>query len=159
MLVTFLRHATAEPHTLSDTERALVKKGKNQVQRVAEFCRRNALVPAGLYCSPLRRAEQTATLLKNHLPDCPPVIAVDWLSPGTAANVAVAELEKLAQAGLGDVWLVGHEPDLSQLIGRLLAVPGDRFVIKKASLTRLEIDLSGQVAGTLLWSMPCGLMG
>ena len=55
MLITCLRHATAEPHTLEDADRALVKKGKNQVKRVADFCRKNALLPGVLFSSPLRR--------------------------------------------------------------------------------------------------------
>lgn len=161
MLITCLRHATAEPQTLStvDAERALVKKGKNQVQRVAEFCRKNALMPAVLYSSPLRRAQQTATLLQNHLPDCPPARVVEWLGLGVAPDAIIAELEKLQAADVNDVWLVGHEPDLSTMIGHLLNTSGERFVVKKASLTRVEIDLFNPVSGKLLWSMPCALMG
>ncbi len=159
MLITCLRHATAEPHTLTDVERALVKKGRNQVQRVASFCRKNALIPEVLLCSPLRRAEQTATALKNQLPDCPAPLVVEWLAPGVSVSDVAKELKKLAQAGVGDVWLVGHEPGLSELTGQLLQVPAERFLLKKASLTRLDVDLPAKNAGQLLWSLPCGLMG
>lgn len=158
MLITCLRHATAEPHTVVDADRALVKKGKNQVKRVADFCRKNALLPGALFSSPLRRAEQTATTLKNQLPDCPPVCLVDWLGPAATVSGIAAELQKLAQAGVNDVWLVGHEPDFSELIGHLLDVPAARFLIKKASLTRIAVDFSGNQSGQLLWTIPCGLM-
>ena len=161
MLITCLRHATAEPHALStdDAERALIKKGKNQVQRVAEFCRKSALMPAALYSSPLRRARQTATLLQNHLPDCPPVRSVEWLGLDITPDVVIAELQKLQAAEINDVWLVGHEPGLSVLIGHLLDASSDCFDIKKASLTRVEIDIFKPASGKLLWSIPCALMG
>ncbi|MCQ8103472.1 phosphohistidine phosphatase SixA [Methylomonas sp. SURF-2] len=159
MLITCLRHATAEPHADpdADAERALIKKGKDQVLRVAEFCRKHALLPAVLYCSPLRRAQQTAKLLHTHLPDCPAVETVDWLSLGTGPDEIIAELKILADAGVNDVWLVGHEPAMSGLIAGLIGAAGDGILIKKASLTRVEADFS-RSAAQLLWSMPCALM-
>ena len=67
MLVTCLRHATAEPHELAsiDAERALIKKGRDQVARVAEFCRKNSLVPGVLYTSPLLRSATSRRLVKS----------------------------------------------------------------------------------------------
>lgn len=160
MLITCLRHATAEPQAgpMADAERALVKKGRDQVLRVAEFCRKNALIPAALYCSPVLRAQQTAKLLQARLPDCPPVQSVGWLSMGAAPQTMCAELAKLEASGVNDVWLVGHEPDMSSLIGQLLNAPGDCIAIKKASLTRLQADFSDTSSSQLLWSMPCALM-
>ena len=158
MLITLLRHATAEPHSPADAERALVKKGKNQVQRVAAFCRQHGLLPGVLYSSPLRRAQQTATLLQVGLPDCPAVIDIEWLSPGIHPRTVVNELRELEEAGIGDVWLVGHEPNLSVLTGHLLTTDGAAFLIKKASLTRVEVDFAAGLPGQLLWSVPCALM-
>jgi len=158
MLITFFRHATAEPYSSADAERALVKKGKNQVQRVVEFCRKNGLLPDALYSSPLRRAQQTASLLQVGLPDCPAVIKADWLSHGWSPEEVAGELQQLAEAGVGDVWLVGHEPELSRLMGYLLNADGGAFLVKKASLTRVEIDLTDGSHGQLLWSVPCALM-
>lgn len=160
MLITCLRHATAEPHAdpMADAERALVKKGKDQVVRVAEFCRKHALLPAMLYCSPLRRAQQTAKLLHTHLPDCPAIEVVDWLSLGADPHAIIAELKILAAAGVNDVWLVGHEPAMSGLVARLIDAADDSILIKKASLTRVQADFSNSAAGQLLWSIPCALM-
>lgn len=160
MLITCLRHATAEPHALSgaDAERALIKKGKDQVARVAEFCRKNALIPTVLYSSPLVRARQTANLLHAGLPDCPDVTIVDWLSPNSDLQTRIEALKKLQTLGVNDVWLVGHEPDISSLIAHLLAATGDCIAIKKASLTRIEADFNNTYANRLLWSIPCALM-
>lgn len=161
MLITCLRHATAEEQSPSgnDAERALIKKGLKQVQRIGEFCRRNGLMPDALYCSPLHRAQQTAILFQAGLPDCPPANSVEWLSLGNSPYTIVDELKQLQQAGFTDVWLVGHEPDLSALLGLLVGMDnGGSLLIKKASLSRVEIDFSQQSAGQLLWSLPCALM-
>lgn len=160
MLITCLRHATAEPTILNkeDSERALIKKGREQTKRVAEFCRKNALTPSVLYSSPLRRAQQTANSLHSGLIDCPPPTTVEWLSPDQPSEMIVSELKQLEGAGVDDVWLVGHEPNLSRLIGNLLDVDGECLQIKKASLTRLQIDFSGKTAARLLWLIPCALM-
>lgn len=161
MLITCLRHATAEilGPNISDSERALIKKGIKQVKRIGEFCRRNALTPAALYCSPLHRAQQTAVLLQAGLPDCPPANSVDWLSLGNSPYTMLDELKRLNDLGINDVWLVGHEPDLSALIALLLGIDDPAcLVIKKGSLTRVEIDFDRQGGGQLLWSLPCALM-
>lgn len=160
MLITCLRHATAEPHGLpcEDANRALVGKGRDQALRVADFCRRNGLMPGALYASPLKRAQQTAGLLHGALADCPSVITVDWLSIGSSPSMIIDELFTLNAAGLGDIWLVGHEPDLSELMGCLLNAPEDSLIVKKASLTRLQLTVPQPGAGQLLWSVPCALM-
>lgn len=160
MLITLLRHATAEDHSLNiaDAERALIKKGENQVLRVAAFCKNNDLKPDALYCSPLRRTRQTAEMLQGALPDCPSAETVDWLKAGTAPQLMLAELGRLHEKGYADIWLVGHEPDFSSLVARTINASGDCIDLKKASLTRLELDFSDQMYAQLLWSIPCSLM-
>lgn len=164
-----LRHATAEDPALvsHDAVRALTGKGRRQVQTVAQFCQRHALQPRQLLSSPLVRAVETATLLSQHLPDCPLPQVVDWLALGTPTGIALAALqEQVATAGAtdntaGPLCLVGHEPDLSALISRLLGADTPIVHIRKASLTALELSPSGGTGTTparLLWSIPCGLM-
>lgn len=160
----FLRHATAEDPALvsRDAVRALTGKGRRQARTVAEFCQRHALHPGRLLSSPLVRAVETATLLSQHLPDCPLPQVVDWLALGTPTEVALAALQELAEAGApdtaGPLCLVGHEPDLSALISRLLGADTPIVHIRKASLTAIELDGSGRAPARLLWSVPCGLM-
>lgn len=160
MLVTLLRHATAEPHSLSneDEERALIKKGKDQVARVAEFCRKNALLPGRVYCSPLLRARQTAQLLAGALADCPPPQVVDWLGLGAEPEEIVEELAILQAASQDNIWLVGHEPDISALVAYWLDANREGILIKKASLTRIDVSFASRSTGQLLWSIPCSLM-
>lgn len=160
MLITCLRHATAESHDQcdSDAERALTQKGRDQVSRVAAFCRRNRLKPGVLYASPLLRAQQTASLLQTQLVDCPPVNTVDWLSLGTPLESLLAELERLAANANDDIWLVGHEPDLSRLFCHLLQWPDRTLIVKKASLTRVEFSMPLSGFAQLHWTVPCALM-
>ena len=160
MLITLLRHATAEDRSLSiaDADRALVDKGEKQVARVAAFCRKNQLLPAALYTSPLLRARQTVTILHDRLPNCPRPQIADWLATDTSTPTLLSELGKLAEQGLDDIWLVGHEPHFSELIASLLGTSANNIDIKKASLTRLEAGFSVQPSAQLLWSVPCALM-
>jgi phosphohistidine phosphatase SixA len=160
MLITFLRHATAEDGGLSipDADRALIDKGEKQVKRVAAFCLANGLIPGSIYCSPLLRAQQTARIFNQRLPGSPAPQTVDWLGIDNSAPTIIAELSKLADLGLDDVWLVGHEPDFSVTVSRLLGTAPENIVIKKASLTRLDADLSDQASAKLLWSIPFSLM-
>lgn len=160
MLITFLRHATAEDRRLAvpDVERALTEKGEKQIKRLAAFCQANQLIPAKIYCSPLLRAQQTANILQTQLTKCPAAETADWLGTDTSPKAIIAELGKLADRGLDDVWLVGHEPDFSETIAQLVAMSGANIAIKKASLTRLDADFSGQPSASLLWSIPCSLM-
>ena len=168
----FLRHATAQDRALGlpDAERALIDKGKRQMRTVARFCEKQGLLPRHLLCSPLVRAVETATLLHRHLPGCPAPQVVDWLAPGTPVEHALDELHLLVEhapdpdpdADAESLWMVGHEPDLSGLISRLLGSEEPVLRLRKASLTRLAITRDLMPAGAppaqLLWSLPCALM-
>lgn len=160
MYITFLRHATAEDRKLdtADADRALTDKGEKQMKRVAGFCKSNELLPAVLYCSPLRRAQQTAWLLEKHLPDCPEPFVADWLNTDTTPELALSQLAALADQGQDEVWLVGHEPTFSLMIAKLLHGGADSVAVKKASLVRLEANFDIQPHATLEWSVPCALM-
>ncbi|WP_347988198.1 phosphohistidine phosphatase SixA [Methylomonas sp. AM2-LC] len=160
MLITLLRHANAEDRslTVADEKRILTEKGIKQSKRVADFCESKQLLPEILLSSPLTRAEQTAKIVQKNLKACPEVTLVTWLENGTPLKVVVAELGKLAEQQLDNIWLVGHEPDFSELIAYLLQSKGDHFSIKKASLTSLDVCFTGTPTARLLWSIPCSLI-
>jgi len=155
-ILTFLRHATAEDHNLPipDEARRLTPKGHQQVQRVASFCKRHALLPTHLLCSPLVRALETAQGLREHLANCPKAVMVSWLAHGVDTQTALAAL---AANGDNNIWLVGHEPEFSTLIAHLLGSPNSRIKVKKAGLIRLDVDMTSGV-GELQWNIPNALM-
>jgi phosphohistidine phosphatase SixA len=160
MLITLLRHASAEDRsvTLADEKRILTEKGIKQSKRVASFCQSRQLLPETLLSSPLLRAEQTAQIVQSNLTTCPKVTTVNWLENGTPVKVVIAELGKLAEQHLDNIWLVGHEPDFSELIAYLLQSKGDHFSIKKASITCLDVCFTETPTARLLWSIPCSLI-
>ncbi|MDT4332454.1 phosphohistidine phosphatase SixA [Methylomonas sp. MED-D] len=159
MIITLLRHADAEPQRIgiADADRHLTEKGEKQAKRLARFCLRNRLLPGRLYASPLARAQQTAKLLQANLTGCPMPHTAPWLAGDNDTHTLLRELTILAE-DTDDVWLVGHEPNYSDVVGQLLSTSPASVIVKKASLIRLEITFAEPATATLLWSIPCSLM-
>jgi phosphohistidine phosphatase len=82
---------------------------------------------------------------------------VPWLAHGTNTQTALQALAALVANGDDNIWLVGHEPEFSTLIARLLGSPNSRIKVKKAGLIRLEVDMTSGV-GELQWNIPNALM-
>ncbi len=158
-LITLFRHATAQDRALEieDAKRTLVKKGRKQARKVASFCQRMKLIPRRLLCSPLVRARETAAEFAENLPDCPAVEIADWLGMESPPAEACKWIRQEALREDCDTWLVGHEPDFSLVIAELLGIAVPPIVIKKASITRLEIGDSPATT-RILWSIPCQLL-
>lgn len=159
MIITLVRHADAEPHRIgiADADRHLTEKGEKQIKRLAQFCLRNRLLPGCLYASPLARAQQSAKLLHANLTGCPTPRTVPWLAGDNDTETLLQQLAKLAEES-NDVWLLGHEPNFSDVTGQLLNTSPTNVLVKKASLIRLDITFAEPATATLLWSIPCALM-
>jgi phosphohistidine phosphatase len=156
MLLYLLRHADADTIAETDDERALSEKGVTQAQKVARFCETHQLRTGMILSSPVRRAHETAQIVAEHLGV--EVSVAPWLACGMRATVALAELA--AYGGEHEpVMLVGHEPDLSGLAAHLMGViSGDRLQVRKASLTRLEVEDLERGGARLDFFVPCRLM-
>jgi phosphohistidine phosphatase len=141
----FLRHAEAEPHgTRSDAERRLTPRGEAQSRAAGiALARMEATFEAVLF-SPKARARQTAelaaeqwsaeqrTLLRAH-------------EPLTSGFDAAQALDALSTIGAdGRLLLIGHEPDLSQVVAELT---GGRVDLKKGGLAVVRLEgVGGQLA-------------
>ncbi|MDX3773095.1 histidine phosphatase family protein [Chromatiaceae bacterium AAb-1] len=150
----FLRHATAEvvrPGQL-DIDRCLIEKGRLQARRVADFIGRHAIHPQQVLSSPYPRAVQTAAIVCKDAA-LPRAEEVSWLALGTDTETIITGLQALP----GHTLLVGHEPDFSLLISRLLGKEHAVLNIRKASLTCLawQPDDGGY---QLQWLVPCKFM-
>jgi phosphohistidine phosphatase len=133
-----LRHAEAEPHgARADAERRLTARGEQQARVAgAALARLGAEFDAVLF-SPKARARQTAEiasqewgprqreLLREHAPLAEGFQAAHALEVG-------AELD-----ASGRVLLVGHEPDLSGVVGTLT---GGTIDLKKGGLAVVRLD-------------------
>jgi phosphohistidine phosphatase len=140
-----LRHAEAEPHgTREDAERKLTSRGKGQAQTAGiALARIEVKFDAVLY-SPKVRGRETAE-----------IAAAQWsaaqrsrlevyepLAGGFDANDLPQALAKVSEEGR--LLLVGHEPDLSQLVRQLT---GGAVDLKKGGVAMVRLDdLAGELA-------------
>ncbi|HWH69000.1 MAG TPA: phosphohistidine phosphatase SixA, partial [Candidatus Sulfotelmatobacter sp.] len=119
-----LRHGLAEERgqagAAPDAERRLTPKGQRKLGQVAQGMEALGLSYDLILSSPYVRAWQTAELVaaachaRKQLRQC------DALMPGGSTKALIGWLQRYAPPP-EEVLLVGHEPDLSQLIGLLVA--------------------------------------
>lgn len=137
MKLSIIRHAQAiDFGTLAfDDARQLTEKGIKQSQSIGEHLLETGQLPEIVLSSPTLRAKQTAEILCQSAGMSEPLLE-PFLSCGMRPEVALSELK--SYAGLAHVALVGHEPDLSYLLARLMGVHELQFQVKKASLSILD---------------------
>jgi phosphohistidine phosphatase len=137
------RHGEAESAgPAGDDARELTAKGRNDVRRTAEALARAGSKPDGIYASPLVRARQTAEIAGQALGVA--WQTDDWLRPGAT----LGQVQALLAAGQWQrVVLVGHEPDLSTIIGQLT---GGRVKMRAGGVARVDSDRIEPGAGVLL---------
>ena len=134
-----LRHGPAEDHAESgvDADRALTASGRERVRAVARALEQADETPVLVFTSPLARAVQTAEIvaLVTKIGDRDGTVEVRReLAPG---GHAVGLARHLAAEGRKRVMFVGHEPDLSGLVGSLLGAFGHPF--DKAMVVSLQV--------------------
>jgi phosphohistidine phosphatase len=160
MEIYILRHGDAEPQSPEgeDSERRLTPKGRRDVEHVMRAAYAAKAHPELVLTSPYRRALETAQIAVRELDDPKPSLAqTQALVPGGRLEALWKELRSHSAAN--EILLVGHEPQLSQLVAYLLAVPGLRFDMKKGALVRISMDkLGAQPAGELKWVLTPSLV-
>lgn len=132
MILTLLRHGkSAERDAWSgdDRDRPLTREGAAQVRSMLKAMA-GTVQAEELWTSPWKRARQTAELAAE-LWDLP-LTEQSWLAGGVCET---PDWCRYLRTG-GDVVLVGHEPDLGQLLGHLLG--GRPMPIKKGGMAILD---------------------
>ena len=158
-----LRHGLAvEPGTAgfeNDASRPLTPKGKLQLRIIVAVMRVMELRFEVIWSSPLVRARQTAEMVAKDLKARRQLELVEELSPGGDAVKLIKKLRALKPAPK-NILLVGHEPDLSELISRFVTgKTGAGFALKKAGLAKLEVEkLRAGRCATLAWLLTPGQM-
>lgn len=158
MRLLIIRHAIAVPHGtpgIPDDERPLTPDGEKRFRRAARGLARIAKPPDALLTSPLPRARRTAEIAAKAwggiaITDTP-ALAGGGFEEVTEALAAHSDRETVA--------IVGHEPQLSALLARLLGTPADdRLTFRKggAALVDLPGPLDG--GGRLVWYLPPRLL-
>jgi phosphohistidine phosphatase len=143
-----LRHGEAEPHgTRADEERRLTPRGERQARAAGAALARLGMAFDVVLFSPKVRARRTAELAAGEWSKAERerLRAHDPLAGGFHAPEALAALSELP--GDGRLLLVGHEPDLSTVVGELT---GSGVDLKKGGLAAVRLEAVGGELAVLL---------
>jgi phosphohistidine phosphatase len=153
-VIYLVRHGIAGPAsaTVSDANRSLTANGTRKMSRVAAGLKRLGIVPDAVLSSPLRRAEETATILTRVLA---PQIEVE-IYPPLAPGYAPADLLNglTAHRRAHSVILVGHQPALGELASHLITGSTTLAVLplKKGGVAAVRVAaMPPRASGLLEW--------
>ncbi len=125
-MIYLLRHGNAEEGNGDDAARRLTSKGERQARDAGLALAALEVSIASCLTSPKRRAAETASRACEAL----------RIEPETAPELSGGAFDSRSlAAGLGDVLLVGHEPDLSDELARLT---GARAQMRKGGLAIVD---------------------
>lgn len=144
MRLYFVRHGIAEDLAASDFDRALTKRGRRRVATSARVIKRLGIEPVRIFSSPRLRSRQTAEIIAEAL-DLPVTI-----SEAVNFGFDLGDLRRLARNFDADdeVMFVGHNPDMSLLVGELTGVD---VSMKKGGLARIDVVGRTVDEGELVW--------
>lgn len=163
MKVYLLRHGIAVDRIggeiSSDWDRPLTKEGLKETNQVAQALAKIGVKANLIVSSPLVRAKQTAEIVQAVLAKNTELQITESLAPGGTASDLYKFLKPFNQ--LQEIFLVGHEPDMSRLAGTLLwAGPELNMSFKKAGVCRIDIvDIPPSSPGILKWFVTPKILG
>lgn len=154
MQLLIIRHAIAferDPHRWADDalrplSPAGVKRSRKSAAGLKTLCR----APVRLLTSPLVRAAQTADILSK-IAGWPRADIAPELAPGKGAATVLA---LLARDRSGHIALVGHQPDLSELLSACLLKEGKPLAIEMKKNAVACVSFPGRAragGGSLEW--------
>lgn len=135
----------------SDWQRPLTKAGEAETSQVGIALAKLGVKANLIVSSPLVRARQTAEIVLPILAKGTELAITESLAPGGTASDVYKFLKRFDQ--LEEIFLVGHEPDISRLAGTLLwAGPDISMPFKKCAVCRIDIvDMPPSTPGILKW--------
>jgi phosphohistidine phosphatase len=138
-----LRHGIAvEPGTpgfAHDSDRALIPEGERKLAKITRAMEKMELSFDWILSSPYVRARQTAEIVADGLRLRKRLELTELLTPGGSPGKLIEQIRRRKPAP-ENVLLVGHEPNLSELISRLISgAEGIPVTMKKGGLCKLAI--------------------
>lgn len=147
-----LRHGVAgqrgDPRYLNDADRPLTKKGRKKLRAQLTGLEAFNVRPGVVVTSPLARARQTAEVVVEGLGITDRLVVDNRLAPGASTTGVIEILANYPDHG--QVMLVGHEPDFSQIAAELSGGSGDIW-LRKGGLIRIDLDSVAGRHGVLRW--------
>ena len=150
-----LRHASAgvrRANPLLDLKRPLDKEGKSHCLHLAHVLNAMKASFDVVLSSPLKRSLQTAQLVATETGYEQKIL----LSTGLAPDATFAQFQRLLRdtSAYENVLVVGHNPNLTQFLGQLLAGTPESFApavrLRKGSIARLSLTRGPAVLQGLL---------
>jgi len=150
-----LRHASAgvrRENPLLDVNRPLDKDGKTQSLQLAHVLNAMKITFDMVVSSPLKRSMQTAQLVATETGFEQKIVSTAALAP----TATFAQFQKLLRdcAAYENVLVVGHNPNLTQFLGQLLAGPTETSVpgvrLRKGTLARISLLKGPAILQSLL---------
>ena len=137
----FIRHGVAEERGDAwpdDNKRPLTEDGMSRMRKAVRGLARVGVCIDVVLTSPLVRARQTADIVAGGLNPRPSIVNIDSLAPAGSYAAVVKDLEKHARKNR--IALVGHEPNIGELAGRLI---GARMPLefKKGAICRIDFEV------------------
>jgi phosphohistidine phosphatase len=158
MEIYLVRHAVAQQlgqkNEFTDEKRALTSQGRERMREIARGLKRLGVVPDLIMTSSLVRAIETGAILAETLGlDQKQIRTSDTLAPGGSFDELFTELKQ--QKRTESVALVGHEPDLSSLISRIVCAEGNGNLsvpLKKGGVCCINVaETVPAFKGSLIW--------
>jgi len=153
MIVYFLRHASAGQPLASpkkDEKRALDKEGIEQCGYVGRALAALDVQVDVIISSPLKRSTQTAALIGNEMGHEGKLQIEAALRP----QASFADFRKMLDkyASQEALLVVGHNPNLSEFLGRLVSQTGCEasLDLRKGAVARVELRRN---SGSLHWCL------
>jgi phosphohistidine phosphatase len=134
-----------------DSQRPLTPDGTKKMEEITRGLMRLGFDVDWIVTSPLVRALETAKIVAAGLGAQHPLEISDDLRPGGSAEALIAFLAK--HPNRKRVLVVGHEPDLSEMAGRLIGA-GRRahMALKKGGCCLITFDdFPPKAPGKLIW--------
>jgi phosphohistidine phosphatase len=147
-----LRHAKSDwPTGVPDRERPLTPRGEKAAKAVGGFLAANDLVPDQVISSPARRALDTAARVLRAAGGKVDLDTDERLYDGAADELLIERLP-----ASGRLLLVGHEPEIAEL---LMRSTGAQARMPTAALAVIEVELAQLHRLTVdPWPGPCGVL-
>ncbi len=151
MFLYFLRHASAGQQLSSakkDVKRGLDKDGIEQCGYIGRALAALGVQVDIIVSSPLKRSAQTAALVGNEMGHEGKLVMENALAPQASFSDFQKMLAKYARQD--SILLVGHNPNLSEFLGRVICDSGCEAVVelKKGAVAKVEMRRN---SGSMSW--------
>ncbi|HWO01952.1 MAG TPA: phosphohistidine phosphatase SixA [Blastocatellia bacterium] len=153
-----IRHGLAQQlglkNDFTDEKRTLTSEGRDRMREVARGLRKLGVQLDLLLTSPLVRATETAEIVADALGiSKKEIVQTDNLAPGASVDQLFAEIK--SHTGVESVGLVGHQPDLGEMLAKIVQANNKSSIdLKKGSACCINVvETVPSLHGQLVWLM------